>query len=155
METKRNGRPSKYKPEFDKLAFKFCLLGAKDEDLAKLFDTTVTTINNWKNDHPSFLDSLKAGRDEADSQVAKSLYHRALGYEHKDTDIRVIAGKVVKTEIIKHYPPDTTAMIFWLKNRQRARWRDRQDTDLTVNLSDDFKRALKKASNIEDDVDQD
>jgi len=32
----------------------------------------------------------------------------------------------------EHYPPDTTALVFWLNNRQRARWRDKPEPEATV-----------------------
>ena len=38
-------------------------------------------------------------------------------------------GKVIRVETVEHYPPDTTAMIFWLKNRQPDRWRDRAEVE--------------------------
>ncbi|MDE4014421.1 hypothetical protein Q7499_00930 [Glaesserella parasuis] len=58
--------------------------------------------------------------------VANSLYKRALGYEAPDIDIRVIENQIVETPLIKHYPPDPTSAIFWLKNRQPDKWRDKQ-----------------------------
>lgn len=153
-EKRHAGRPTTYRTEYDDLAFKFCLLGATDVELAGFFEVTEQTINNWKQDHPKFFESIKAGRVKADAVVSQKLYHRAVGYSAPDTDIRVIDGQIVKTEIIKHYPPDTTAAIFWLKNRQRGKWRDRQETDLTVSISDDFKRALDKVK-AQRDVDPD
>jgi hypothetical protein len=54
-----------------------------------------------------------------------------MGYEHDEVDIRVVSGEIVQTPIRKIYPPDTTAGIFWLKNRQKAQWRDRIDTELS------------------------
>ncbi len=82
-------------------------------------------MNAWKKAHPAFLESLKGGKTLADAEVASKLFHRATGYEHEDTDIRVVNGEIIQTPIIKHYPPDTTAAIFWLKNRQPAKWRDK------------------------------
>jgi hypothetical protein len=98
------GRPSKYKPEFAALAKNYCLLGAKDDDLERFFEVSQRTIQSWKNDHPDFADALRAGKDIADSLVARSLYDKAVG-------------------------GDTTACIFWLKNRQKHAWRDRHEID--------------------------
>tara|TARA_A100001391_G_C5071602_1_gene278378 strand:+ start:337 stop:771 length:435 start_codon:yes stop_codon:yes gene_type:complete len=125
------GQPTKYKPEYVEQAFKLCLLGATDNDLAKFFDVDVSTINNWKSSHSEFFESIKSGKDEADANVAKSLYQRALGYSHPDLDLRVANGEIVETPIIKHYPPETTAAIFWLKNRQREKWRDKVEQELS------------------------
>lgn len=128
------GRPTKYKTEYNEQAYKLCLLGATDKELADFFDTTEQTINAWKNEYPQFLESLKEGKVGADEKVAHSLYHRALGYEHKEDYITQYQGEPVVVPTVKHYPPDTTAAIFWLKNRQPAKWRDKQDVALEGNL---------------------
>lgn len=123
------GRPTKYKEEYDKLAYDYCLLGATDAQLAEFFDVHEATINKWKIDYPSFYESIKRGKAIADTRVAQALFHRATGYQHPEVDIKVIDGTVVQTELTKHYPPDATSMIFWLKNRQPAMWRDKQVTE--------------------------
>jgi len=125
------GRPSKYKPEYCRIAYQMALLGATDEEFANAFDTTEQTINNWKQSHPEFFESLKNGKDIADSEVAKRLYERAMGYEHKDLYITQYQGTIIKEKIMKYFPPDTTAAIFWLKNRQPDKWRDSQNIDYT------------------------
>ncbi|WP_320194971.1 helix-turn-helix domain-containing protein [Agrobacterium rosae] len=128
-------RPTAYKPEYAEQAEKLCALGATDIDLAAFFKVTDRTIQRWKLDHEEFCQSLKVGKDVPDENVKRSLYQRAIGYSHPDTDIRVIDGAVVKTEIVKHYPPDTTAGIFWMKNRDPKNWRDKQEVELQVNGS--------------------
>jgi hypothetical protein len=125
------GRPSKYEKKFNKQAYKLCLLGATDKDLAAFFEVVESTINEWKISQEGFSESIKRGKVQADSEVAKSLFKRATGYSHKDTDIRVCDGVIVQTPLIKHYPPDSTSMIFWLKNRQSKVWRDKQEIDHT------------------------
>jgi hypothetical protein len=118
-------RPSKFKEEYIDQARKLCKLGATDRELADFFGVSEKTLNNWKLESDEFLQSLKSGKDEADDRVERSLFARAVGYEHDDVDIRVIEGKVVETPIVKHYAPDTTAAIFWLKNRRKDEWRDK------------------------------
>ena len=135
-------RPSKYRTEFPSQALKLCRLGATDAELANFFGISKRTLDAWKKAHAEFLRSLKEGKLLADAEVADKLFHRATGYEHEDVDIRVLNGQIVKTPLTKHYPPDTTAAIFWLKNRQPSRWRDKQpesDSDedspsLTINF---------------------
>jgi len=117
------GRPTSYKAEYAAQALKLCKLGLTDKELAEYFEVSEQTLNAWKKAHPAFLESLKGGKTLADAEVASKLFHRATGYEHEDTDIRVVNGEIIQTPIIKHYPPDTTAAIFWLKNRQPAKWR--------------------------------
>lgn len=126
------GRPTKYRPEYDDLARNYCLLGATDAQLAQFFDVSVRTIETWKTAQPTFLQSLKEGKDLADAQVAMSLYRRATGYSHKAVKIFGNAqGESNVVEYVEHYPPDTTACIFWLKNRQRDNWRNRPEAEGT------------------------
>lgn len=125
------GRPSKYKAEFAKAAAKLCKLGATDAQLADFFEVSVSTVNLWKVQHKEFSESIKVPKAEADERVEQSLYRRALGYEHDEVDIRVVDKDIVITPIRKYYPPDSTAMIFWLKNRKAAEWRDKVETELS------------------------
>lgn len=119
------GRPSKYDPAFAGQAAKLCALGATDRDLGDFFEVSEQTINAWKITFPEFLESLKVGKDAADNRVEQSLYRRALGYSHDAVKILTVEGKVVQEPFVEHYPPDTTACIFWLKNRRKSEWRDR------------------------------
>lgn len=132
----KGGRPTKYKPEYNKQAEKLCRLGATDKELADFFGVEEQTINNWKNEFPKFFESIKSGKIEADANVSDRLYQRALGYSHPDVDIKVVDKEIVETSLTKHYPPDTTAAIFWLKNRQPEKWRDKHDIDHTTNGKD-------------------
>ena len=126
------GRPTKYKEEYNDLVYKFCLLGAIDEQIADFFDVCVDTINEWKKVYPDFSASIKRGKQLADAEVASSLFQRAKGYQHPDVDLKMFDGQIIKTEIVKCYPPDTTAGIFWLKNRQPKEWREKQDIDINA-----------------------
>ena len=128
---RKAGQPTAYKKEYAELARKFALLGANDERLAFMFEVSIATISNWKNDHPEFLEALKEGKEYADANVANSLYHRALGYEHPEDDIRAVNGEIVITKTIKRYPPDTGAATLWLKNRQPTIWRDKVENVVT------------------------
>ncbi|WP_341918673.1 terminase [Polaromonas sp. YR568] len=121
------GRPSKYQEDFPAQAAKLCLLGATDAQLADFFEVSVSTINLWKVQHPEFSESIKVPKAQADERVEQSLFRRAMGYEHDEVDIRVIDHALVQTPIRKYYPPDSTAMIFWLKNRKPSEWRDKQE----------------------------
>ena len=140
----KRGRPSAFKEQFIREALNLCLLGATDADLARSFDVDERTINRWKIDHPLFCQSLKEGREHADAVIASKLYHRAKGYEHKELITASFQGQITDTmEVIKHYPPDTTAAIFWLKNRRPKEWRDKQEMEhsgmVGVQIVDDVK----------------
>lgn len=125
------GRPTAYQPEYAEQAKKLCALGATDAQLADFFQVAVSTVALWKVKHQEFSDALKLAKAKADEMVEQSLFRRAMGYECEETDIRVIEGQIVETPIRKIYPPDTTAMIFWLKNRKPAEWRDKVNQEVS------------------------
>ena len=135
------GRPTKYKEEFTEQAYKLCLLGATDKDMADFFDVDEATINRWKQSYPEFCKSLKEGKQQADAVIASRLFQRAFGYSHPEDKIFNNNGKPLIVSTVKHYAPDTTAAIFWLKNRQPDKWRDRVETQhsgVIVNLIDNI-----------------
>ena len=164
------GRPTDYDPEYAETAYRHCLLGATDEDLAEVFDVETRTISNWKVSHPEFFQALKRGKREADAEVAESLYHKATGMEYVEE--QAIKVKTVEYEngkrksekqhievvaVKKFLPPDTTAIIFWLKNRDREHWRDRKDymVDIEADIRQwaekhniDPERAVEEATRI-------
>lgn len=128
------GRPTLYREEFCVLARNYCLLGATNDDLARMFEVDPSTIDNWIAEHPEFLGSIKEGREEADATVAERLYARAVGYNNPNA-VKIFmpagASAPVYAPYTEHHPPDTTAQIFWLKNRQRSKWRDKHDHEIT------------------------
>ncbi len=123
---KKNGRPTKYKAVYARQASKLCQLGAIDKDLASFFNVSVSTISTWKLEQPKFLESIKKSKEIADNKVIRSLFERATGYEHPEDKIFCTDGDVTTVKTMKHYPPDATSMIFWLKNRLPELFRDKQ-----------------------------
>ena len=126
------GAPTKYDEKYCEQARKLCLLGYTDKELADFFEVAESTVNLWKIEHPQFSESIKKGKDLADAEVALKLYERATGYEHQDVDIKMYEGGIIKTQIIKHYPPDTGAAIFWLKNRRKLNFKDKNESDINI-----------------------
>ena len=120
-------RPSKFEKIDLEQVEKLAGFGLIDTEIASVIGISTATLNNYKK-KPEFLESLKKGKAKADSKVIESLYLRATGYEHEDTYFSNFQGVVTATPYMKHYPPDATSMIFWLKNRQPDRWKDNQDT---------------------------
>ncbi len=118
------GRPAKYKAEYAEQAAKLCELGATDRDVAAFFKVQERTVYRWQIQYPEFCQALKTGKQSADERVERSLYRRALGYTHDSVHVSNYMGKVTLTPIVEHHPPDTTAAIFWIKNRKPAEWRD-------------------------------
>jgi hypothetical protein len=123
------GRPSEYRDEFVEQARKLCELGATDMEIADFFEVDVRTIYRWKHNHEEFCQALKLGKDVADERVERSLYQRAIGYEQEEVKIFMPGGadKPVYAPFRAKIAPDTTAGIFWLKNRRGADWRDKQE----------------------------
>lgn len=126
---KKRGRPSAYQPEFPEQATKLCRLGATDKELADFFKVSEVTLNAWKTKHPEFLKSLKAGKALSDAEVADKLFSRATGYSHPEVHVSNYQGVITLTPLTKRYPPDTTAAIFWLKNRRPDVWREKVEAD--------------------------
>lgn len=126
------GQPTKYDPKYNDQVYKLCLLGATDKEMADFFEVAESTFHLWKKEHPAFSESIKKGKVMADANVGQRLYERAMGFEHDSEEIKVVSmGKegsaIERVPIRKIYPPDTVAAIFWLKNRQGSKWRDKQE----------------------------
>ncbi len=126
------GRPTDYKPEYNKLVYNYCLLGATDKELSDYLEIAESTLNEWKLRYPNFSESIKAGKEDADARVAHSLHKRATGYDQKVDKVMQYQGEAVVVPTVEHVPPDTTAAMFWLKNRQSKNWRDRQEISMDI-----------------------
>ena len=129
------GRPTKFKEEHMDKIKKMAICGMTDIEMAELLGVTDRTFNNWKEKHPEFFQSLKDWKLKADENVKRSLYERACGYEHEEDKIFNANGKPMVVPTVKKYPPDPTAAIFWLKNRQPKEWRDKQELDVNANVT--------------------
>ena len=118
----------------------WCRDGLTKEQVAHNMGISMSTLCEWQNRFSEFSEALKKGREVADILVENAMFKRAVGYEYEEvtTEIRKIPYKkkdgtwgerdqkhVKKTT--KMVIPDTTAQIFWLKNRKPDTWRDRQD----------------------------
>lgn len=120
--------------------------GLTDEQIAGNMGINVRTLYLWKKKNVQIFQSLKVGKEVADIEVENALRKKALGFRETEQTvstrrtveyengkrIREVTEPVV-TEVEKYYPPDTTAQIFWLKNRKPEKWRDKQEqkVDLT------------------------
>ena len=103
--------------------------GLIDEQIAKNMGITPSTLYEWKKNYSEISESLKKGKEVVDIQVENALLKRALGYSYKEIkEEKTVDGKRV-TVTTKEVVPDTTAQIFWLKNRRPERWRDKQDIE--------------------------
>jgi hypothetical protein len=131
--TNKVGRPTLYCGENTCNTVK--LLASKgftDIEMSQALNICEATFNNWKLEHPEFVESIKSGKGLIDEMVQKSLLGRALGCTIKEVKAFCYEGEVVTEVIDKHIVPDVAAQIFWLKNRKPKAWRDKVDFDLTV-----------------------
>ena len=131
------GRPSKFQPWMLPVASKLGQLGATLEDVAEALEVAPSTVDLWIAENELFSGSVKEARNNLDARVERSLFERAMGFEHASEEIFCkgsTADDVVRVETRKKYAPDTAAAIFWLKNRQKEKWRDKQEVEHSGNV---------------------
>lgn len=139
------GRPPAYKDVFAEQVVTLAKLGATDMEVADFFKVDVRTIYRWKHDHPAFCQALRVGKEEADERVERSLYLKAIGYEQDEVKIFMPAGAdgPVYAPFRAKIAPDTTAAIFWLKNRRSQEWRDKTETEHSGNVTvEEIRRTI-------------
>lgn len=119
------GPKTTYDPRYAKIAYKLCLLGKTNKEIADILCVNETTIYDWQKGNADFNQAFIDGKEMADADVAKSLYHRAIGYSHESVKIMQNNGVPVIVPFTQYYPPDTQAATRWLMNRQPKLWRDR------------------------------
>lgn len=121
--------------------------GLINEQIANEIGIHPSTLYDWQKKYSEIAEALKRGKDVIDRQVENALLKRALGYEYEEvTKERSIKkdmkgdyaidlqgfpiAEMVTTKIVtKQVVPDTTAQIFWLKNRKPEQWRDKQQVE--------------------------
>lgn len=111
--------------------------GLVEEQIAKNIGVSRSTLSNWKNKHPLITRALAKGKEVVDREVENALLKKALGYTYEEVitmrqEVEEDVYEDVEVKRIKkQVPPDTTAIIFWLKNRKQDTWRDRKEFDHT------------------------
>lgn len=109
--------------------------GLTDEQIAKNIGISRSTLNVWKDRYSDISDALKRGKDVIDRQVENALLRRALGYEYEEVKEKFEYGVITERTVTKkEVVPDTTAQIFWLKNRKPDKWRDKPGYEDTSEL---------------------
>lgn len=102
--------------------------GLTDADISHNIGISVRTLIDWKRKYPAINACLKNSKDLADTIVENALFRKATGYKTKEVSYKADNdGNLVPVSAVeKEVPPDTTAQIFWLKNRRPDLWRDRR-----------------------------
>lgn len=127
-----------YKADFPAQAYKLCLLGATDKDLASFFGIRQATLTKWKKTHTDFGQEILRGKKAADMEVAASLYAATLDriittkqaikckeVYYDDNGKRVEKERIEVVEVEKHIPADFRSQQFWLRNRNPQQWSDK------------------------------
>jgi transposase-like protein len=83
--------------------------GLTDEQIAHNIGIRRETLWNWRKQYPNIDNALKKTKEVVDRQVENALFKKAMS-------------------------GDTTALIFWLKNRRPQDWRDKRETQLSGNV---------------------
>ncbi len=128
--------------------------GLTDEDIAHNIGISASTLYDWKHKHPEISEALNNNKAIADIRVENALFKKANGCtvtERTVSRVKSPDGEITETErvVTRELPPDTTAAIFWLKNRKPKDWRDKQEVELSGNIG--LTEALKKARERRDE----
>jgi hypothetical protein len=155
---KKTGRPSVYDAvTCTATARKLRGEGKTFEDIARALGVARSTFDEWRTLHPEFSAALEAGDEDADIRVERALFERAVGYKHPETKLMTVSrpggmgqsggSMVERHEVTAHYPPDTAAAKFWLTNRRRKLWSDKQkiEHEGTLTLEQMLKESWAKA----------
>lgn len=166
------GRPSKYQthvqPKLNRVEA-WARDGLTLEQIAHNLGVALSSLCEYKNHYSELAESLKNGQEDIDIQVENALLKRALGYTyeevtHEAIEIKSGSGENIVIQpatkiktVVKEVQPDTTAQIFWLKNRRPAAWRDKQDIehsgtmtnkiDMSALTVEELRRLAKAKSN--------
>lgn len=115
--------------------------GLTEEQICDNLDVSVSAFANYKNDNVELVEALKNGKEIVDVMVENALLKAALGYDYREEELNKITGEPIELRKVAH--PNTTALIFWLKNRKPREWRDKQELEhsgsLGVQIVDDIK----------------
>ena len=116
--------------------------GLTDEQIAKNIGISRSSLYEWKKKEVDIFDALKKGKEVIDFEVENALLKRALGYEYEE---ETYENGILTKKVKKQVPPDTTAQIFWLKNRKKEQWREKVEV---VKTDEDLQNINKNISNI-------
>lgn len=115
--------------------------GLTDEQIAHNMGIRRETLYDYKNKYPNISNALKKGKEVVDIEVENALLKRALGYKYDEVTYE---NGVETKRVTKEVQPDTTAQIFWLKNRRKQQWRDKVEYEANIDELNKVKELLSK-----------
>jgi len=141
----RTGRPTKYRKDFPERAERLFSKGATSAEVSKALKVQISTLYDWADKKPEFSEAVRRGKAVADELMEQALFKRGVGFSHPDTHFSSYEGEITATSFTRHYPPDTNACIFWLKNRKPKEWRDAHDLSVTTlnGMPEDLVKAIQ------------
>jgi len=139
----------------------WCREGLIDSEIAKRLGIGYDTFNKYKKLYKALSDALIAGKAIADYRVEDALFKRATGYTTEEVvKERKLNKETGQTELVvakivtKEVAPDPTSMIFWLKNRQPLKWRDKQDIKLEGSLDIEAKYSHMTEEELDKEIEK-
>ena len=141
------GRKLLFKKHMVEEAEKLAELGLTNDEIADFWGRSRRAFQYWLKKYPELLHTLKRGKLKADKEVEKKLYQRALGYEYTEKTYEKRGDTLKFTKkVVKQIAPDTTAQIFWLKNRRPDLWRDKHEQEISGHIKTSLSiKDLKKS----------
>lgn len=131
--------------------------GLTIEQIANNLGISKVTLYKYMNEHIELSERLKKGKEVIDIEVENALLKRALGYKYDEVtkELNEDTGELEVTKVVtKEVQPDTTAQIFWLKNRKPEDWRDRKEIEHSGNINNPYegltKEELLKIAGVDD-----
>lgn len=132
----KRGPKSKFNQKLGEAFVRLSREGKTVEEIADVVGVSKRTLQNWMGKDTDLMLAVREARQVADELVEAALFSRALGYSHEEIKHFAHEGVVSdKRTVIKHYPPDTTAIMFWLRNRNPKKWKEKTEGDVNVNNS--------------------
>lgn len=127
--------------------------GLTDEQIANNIGISRSTLFEWRKNHQDISNALKKGKEVVDIEVENALLKRALGYTYKEITKEQVKNPttgqyemMITKEVTKEVQPDTTAQIFWLKNRRKQQWRDKVEVETNGEELNKVRELLTKIS---------
>lgn len=133
------GRPSTFNEQIKNVIINLYKEGKTNQQVADCIGVHRRTLDFWKAKDAEFLRTINEIKDLPDKLIEATLFQKACGYSHKEEKVFCSEGQIITHDTTKQYPPDTASMIFWLKNRQPKRWREKMESErdivaVTVNV---------------------
>lgn len=124
----KTGAPSKLNDKTFRQALILAKEGMTEAKICEILEICDKTISNWKNQFPEFLQAMHEAKEYPDELVKRSMHKRATGYTRPVEKLLSNGEIVIVNEEVL---PDVTAGKFWLMNRRKEEWREKQDIELS------------------------